>query len=108
VSENKVLSISRKYSCECNHNQFTYDEDTREIFCGKCDKVLDPIAVLKRFSISTFRAREQLVTYKAEIEKLEKRKRIKCHHCGRFTKINLNLTWSDRNRVIETQKEKRQ
>lgn len=80
---------------ECSHGNYQYDEETRELFCGKCKKEVDKIEVIFRLNSCIQAMKRTLSLHKVEMEKIEKRKRVKCRHCKKFTTLDLNLTWAD-------------
>lgn len=87
---------------KCVHGSYEYDEETRQIFCAKCNELVDPVSALKRMSHYLTTLQMKISRHKVEMEKIEKRKRVKCQHCNRFTNLSLNLTWSDQFKFKET------
>ena len=101
-----MSDIVLKYSPKCEHNSFCYDDLTREIFCVQCGTLVDPVNAIKKVYAYQRKMQEKLVQYHAEKQKLEKRKRTKCHHCKKFTDINLNLTWAEKESARSKLKER--
>lgn len=87
--------LQREFRPKCKHNSFSYDYDTRKVWCSECEKVLDPIAVAEKIFAYARRLEDKLAKHQVEITKIEKRKRVKCKHCKRFTDLNMNLNWDE-------------
>ena len=62
-------------------------EGETEVECGLCGTRLDPMFVLKHLAEeeSTWKRRREI--YQDEMQRLNERRRTKCEHCERMTRI---------------------
>ncbi len=89
--ENDTISIteiqSRFRRKNCKHKHIIVDEALAEVVCKHCGVKLNPIWVLAMLS----REESKLEILKKDtnllLEKLEKKQRTKCQHCGKFTQV---------------------
>ena len=87
-----VISLTvarREYDMgRCRHWRLVIDQELNEVACGDCDARLNPVEALIRFA----REESRLFRRQAEIlpllERLEKKVRTKCQHCGKMTLVN--------------------
>jgi hypothetical protein len=74
----------------CSHRRVSYRlrEGEAEVECGGCGTRLDPLFVLKQLAIedSLWKQRQRAAVKTAE--ELAERRRTKCQHCGRMTRIH--------------------
>ena len=89
--EAKVISLdearSRYRYDKCRHLRVEVDADLAECTCKDCGERLNPIAVLVRYATEESRLSMRIAAMKEEREKLEKRVRCKCDHCGKMTRV---------------------
>jgi septation ring formation regulator EzrA len=87
----KVISItevrSRYRFDKCQHLRVQVDAELAEVECRDCGAKLNAIAVLVRYATEESRLSMRIDAMKAEREKLEKRVRCKCDHCGKMTRV---------------------
>lgn len=91
LPEAKVISLdevrSRYRYDKCRHLRVEVDADLAECTCKDCGERLNPIAVLVRYATEESRLSQCIDAMKVEREKLEKRVRCKCDHCGKMTRV---------------------
>lgn len=85
----KRLSVSKKKfrATNCNHNDILIDEDGGGVECGTCGISLDAFAVLLRFAKEESKLQFLRRENKKELKEMRDRQKVKCIHCGRFTKL---------------------
>lgn len=72
---------------KCQHINIQVDAELAEVECKDCGAKLNPISVLVRYATEESRLSMRIDSMKAEREKLEKRVRCKCDHCGKMTRV---------------------
>ena len=72
----------------CFHQQFIVDQELEQVECATCGERLNPMWVLSRLANNEYRWNETRKNYNAEMERLNKRKRTRCTHCGEMTRIS--------------------
>ena len=87
-----VISLTearRQYDMDhCRHLQLIVDAALNEVECGDCGARLNPVEALIRFAREEsrlFQRREEITPL---LERLEKKSRTKCQHCGKMTRVN--------------------
>lgn len=82
----KMITLSERQK-KCRHKQLLIDEESASVECADCGELLNPMAMLARFtkeqSVWQYRL-EELKKFEAEIDK---KKRCKCEHCEKMTRI---------------------
>lgn len=75
---------------ECSHLGATYliRDGEAEVECGRCGTRLDPMWVLGKIATDDRRYEESQKRYQEEQKRLAERKRTKCDHCGKMTRIS--------------------
>lgn len=91
LPESKVISLeearTRYRVGKCQHLRVMVDSDKAECECKDCGEKLNAISVLVRYATEESRLSMRIAAMKEEREKLEKRVRCKCDHCGKMTRI---------------------
>ncbi len=91
LPEAKVICLeevrSRYRYDKCQHLRVQVDADLAEVECKDCGAKMNPIAVLVRYATEESRLSLRISAMKEEREKLNKRIRCKCDHCGKMTRI---------------------
>lgn len=81
---------------ECRHGRFLVDEKLAEVECGICHAKLSPMWVLNKIAQDDSQLRTDHLRMKATIkiirEKIDKRTRCKCNHCGKMTNIKVDIS----------------
>lgn len=71
----------------CYHSAFVVDQEKSEVECAKCGEKLNPMWVLSYLATQD---RNMVDNYRHAHEAmnlLEQRRRAKCEHCGRMTRL---------------------
>jgi DNA-directed RNA polymerase subunit RPC12/RpoP len=78
-------------AARCNHlfAQYLVDPAAAEVECQRCGEKLNPMWVLHQLATSDRRMSESQAAAKAMRERLEEKRRAKCQHCGRLTRVRL-------------------
>jgi hypothetical protein len=76
---------------DCQHLfvQYWVSPSEAEVTCGKCGTKLNPMWVLGQLATSDRRYAEQQKAAKAAQARLDERRRAKCQHCGKMTRVKL-------------------
>ena len=87
VPEDRYLVVEHG---KCFHNNAPYyvDEKLAEVRCGQCNERLNPVWVLLQMAQKETRWHESMKRYQEEMERLSKRSKTKCNHCGQMTRIS--------------------
>lgn len=72
---------------ECQHKICEVDITLNELTCKSCGERVNPIWYLDMLAKHESTLNEVIRQKKLLIENLEERKRCKCTHCGKITKI---------------------
>ena len=74
---------------ECLHTFVTYivNDAEADVECGRCGTRLNPMWVLAQIAIHDRRHHEAQKAAKAMSARLEEKRRCKCEHCGKMTRI---------------------
>lgn len=97
TSDKAMLKVITSYasSKECNHTdssirriQYLLRKGETEVECGACGAKLDPMFVLLILAHKENQWIETRKLYQEEMERLKKRSRTKCQHCGEMTRIS--------------------
>lgn len=72
----------------CDHPRFIVDEASDQVECAVCAERLNPIWVLTQLTREDRRMERVRTKYREEMERLDKRTRTKCDHCGQMTRIS--------------------
>ena len=74
---------------KCQHIGVTYfySEAELTVTCGGCGTQLDPVWVIVQMAQHESRWRDAMRFYQKAKDEHEQRKRCKCNHCGKMTKI---------------------
>lgn len=77
---------------KCQHyaNQFVVDKAAGKCTCKACGDEVSPMLVLERLMHQESRWMENRRHYMDEMERLAKRTKTKCQHCGHLTPISKN------------------
>lgn len=83
---------------DCAHRRIIIDQQLAMIKCRDCGELLDPLRYItdKAFEWKSFvRERNELAEEINNTKRLlAERKRCRCEHCGKMTKINgLRMAW---------------
>ncbi len=84
-----LLSVVRKQFKlnQCEHKIIVIDNILNEVECEACGVKLNPVAVLERFATEQT-AWERLLRDRSVLEeRINKKSRCKCQHCGQMTYI---------------------
>jgi hypothetical protein len=84
----------------CKHKRTEVDEDLAELLCKDCGLRLNPIAWVASLAEDWSEVDRLWKGYRAERERLEERRRVKCHGCG--TMLTLCSTREDEKRRKES------
>ena len=71
----------------CQHSHFLISKDLDRVECGKCGEKLNPMYVLVQLSRVENRYRSKLASLREKISKINKKKKFKCGHCGKFSDL---------------------
>ena len=89
-----VISLTearREYDMErCHHWQLIIDTALNEVECDDCGARLNPVEALMRFARQESRLFQRQAEILPLLERLEKKSRTKCQHCGKMTRVNLS------------------
>jgi len=89
VDGHPTLVFERKRSRDaCRHLKILVDPALTYVECESCGEKLNPVWVLERMITQASHWKYRLEENRKTLEKLEKKKRTKCEHCGRFTTVN--------------------
>lgn len=72
----------------CRHLRLMIDPSLTYVECANCGEKLNPVWVLERMIKEASQWKNSLIEYRKIVEKLEKKRRTKCEHCGKFTSVN--------------------
>lgn len=88
-----VFSLKRVrekyYRDKCSHRKLIVSDENSYVKCEECGEHLNPIWVLLRYEREESAFRRDRELYIKAVELYEKKKRTKCEHCHRMTKINI-------------------
>ncbi|ROO28231.1 hypothetical protein [Salinisphaera orenii] len=90
-TRDNIISLSEvrwKYH-GCQHKRLRVDEQLATVECRDCGEKLNPVHVIARMAKEESLWRRRLDALRAVRQKLEKRQRCKCDHCGRMTRIHV-------------------
>lgn len=74
---------------ECSHRgPYVVDETLAEVECATCHAKLNPIWVLARIANRETSMERHRATYQDEMQRLAERKKTKCEHCQKMTRIS--------------------
>ena len=86
-------------SRNCQHKDIIVDPILSQVKCEKCEKLLDPMAVLVRFTseqtlwqLRALEYREEYLKYMALDHELAVKHRCKCEHCKKMTRIDRRVS----------------
>ncbi|WP_036058306.1 hypothetical protein [Leptospira sp. P2653] len=76
---------------KCNHDSAYIVEGSPYLQCQACEEDLDPIWFMTRIA-NQEQAKEWRVKHLTDVindmnQEIENRNRVKCEHCGKFTKV---------------------
>ena len=83
-----MLNIDYSHLAKKCHHKYVINPEANTVYCPKCDKELNPVAVLVDLAKKESRYMQHAYTYKNEMMRLEKRSKTKCQHCGKMTRIS--------------------
>jgi hypothetical protein len=87
----QILNI--KIFCEkhsnCNHSRTWVDIKKNHITCRDCKVELNPVWVLNEIAHKQSLLKIRIEEQKKIIELYNKKKRTKCEHCGKMTKVKV-------------------
>ncbi len=92
-----VISLSKKrFELKgCQHKKILIDRDLSFVKCRECNEKLNPVMVLARFAEEENNLLHQLrndaVKFNNISQKLDEKQRTKCDHCGRITRVNIDM-----------------
>lgn len=93
VIKNRELQLidGRKLhrSDNCEHRRFLIDAKKALVECADCGHHLNPMWVLEKMCNEETRYMREKKRYLELLDKLSKRSKCKCSHCGKFTDIRL-------------------
>lgn len=81
------LSEARRKVGGCKHVNMVVDENLDVLECEDCGERLNPISALIRLAREESRLERLIKEVNVSIEKLDKKKRTQCRHCGKMTPI---------------------
>ncbi len=84
-----VVSLELYKRKQCRHLHFRIDEAMAQVECCSCGEFLDPMAALVRLARQQSVLGRAIEQKKLLDEKLSKRIRCKCEHCGQMTRIRI-------------------
>jgi len=73
--------------CVHYNGPFEVDETAEECVCLACGEKVSPMFVLKRLMKKESQWMRSHERYQDEMKRLSKRRRTKCMHCDKFTRI---------------------
>lgn len=68
---------------------FLVDEVSGQVHCGTCKQGLNPVWVLKQMAMHENRWMNFREVYMAQKAELEAKRKTKCQHCKRMTRISV-------------------
>ena len=76
---------------KCSHLFVAYivDEASADVECGSCHEKLNPMWVLKQLATSDRRHAESRDRTREMSKRLDEKRRTKCQHCGKLTRVRL-------------------
>lgn len=87
-SDDDRLVVVERSGCCHFFVQYIVDPSEAEVTCGKCGAKLNPMWVLHQIANTERRWVEARKSYQSEMKRLDERKRTKCEHCDRMTRIS--------------------
>lgn len=75
----------------CKHLHVKINIERAYCECKDCGELLSPMAVLCRFATEESRYVYEGSSLNNQRKKLEKKKRTKCEHCRKMTRINIEM-----------------
>lgn len=81
----QVVTPTRK---GCSHDRFIVDESLEQVECRDCGERLNPIYALLALARRETQYHAYHVRYHDEMQRLSKRQKTKCQHCGQITRIS--------------------
>ena len=82
-----VFERKAKTSESCRHLRIQIDPALTYVECASCGEKLNPVWVLERMIKESSQWKNSLDEYREIVKKLEKKRRAKCEHCGKFTAV---------------------
>lgn len=74
---------------KCQHKRVIVDEVMAQCECRDCGEKLNPMVVLARLAHEESRLKFRIDQLRALNKGLEEKKRTKCEHCSRFTRVRV-------------------
>jgi transcription elongation factor Elf1 len=84
-----ITEANKFSSARCKHKKISVDEELQEVMCKICGAKLNPIAILLKVAYEETNWSYRFQALKEIEEKLDKKIRTKCRHCGKMTDVNI-------------------
>ena len=86
-----VISIKTKrddFSLKkCKHRNIEIDQSLYYVKCIDCGETIDPVYFLHSLALEENILKWKITELQEELKKLENKKRCKCEHCGKMTRM---------------------
>jgi Zn finger protein HypA/HybF involved in hydrogenase expression len=76
---------------KCRHKRILVDEVKAECECRDCGEKLNPMVVLARLAEEESRLKYRIDQMRKLNHALDDKKRTKCEHCGRLTRVRVTM-----------------
>ncbi len=88
-SNDRMLTKSHSFITGggCYKHSYLIDPESDKVTCKHCDKTFNPMAVLSELAQRESQWHMTLERVKEESKALDEKKKFKCQHCGKFTKV---------------------
>lgn len=86
-SEDRTLLQVDTRAC-AHRGPYVVDESLSEVECATCHAKLNPMWVLTRMANRETSMERHRATYQDEMQRLAERKKTKCEHCRKMTRIS--------------------
>ena len=88
--ESNIISFKRKKKeyDGCKHNTVVVDPELFQLECSDCGALLDPMQYLLKLANRESSLEYRITNLAEHLDKMEKRVRTKCIHCGQMTPIS--------------------
>ena len=83
--KSQVFESGHLTNVYCQH-VYVIDLNSDIVGCTKCDSVFNPMYVLKKMADAESKWSSRKQYFENKVEALKAKTKIKCQHCGRFTK----------------------
>ena len=110
INDAPIRTVLTTGSKKCPHAHVEVDEKLGEVECSDCKAKLNPMWVLgelaRKYKERLGNYRQLVVQSRIISQRLEQKQRCKCEHCGRLTRIRIDLTGAESSEIWQARYKK--